>query len=184
MKRRLFNLAAAVSLGMMLSTVALWVRSYWRHDSFERDFPLRTVESERGVLSYLKMREWRNGTPVPYGLQSADTSICGWSLRATNAVFRRGRSDFMGFRYSRRIPFTSANSRLLMDYVSVPHWMPVILLSVLPADWYRRKRREGQRNAEARPDLCLHCGYDLRATPERCPECGTAVAPKPAEAAA
>jgi hypothetical protein len=37
--------------------------------------------------------------------------------------------------------------------------------------WLKRRRRE--RGAS---QLCRNCGYDLRATPERCPECGVEVA--------
>ena len=54
-----------------------------------------------------------------------------------------------------------------------PHWF-VALLTVLPptvfaASWLKRRRR---RTA----NCCTVCGYDLRASPLRCPECGAAPA--------
>jgi hypothetical protein len=51
--------------------------------------------------------------------------------------------------------------------VHVPAWVPLLLLAVLPLSRLARMRK-------GRSGVCPACGYDLRATPERCPECGRA----------
>jgi ribosomal protein S27AE len=41
------------------------------------------------------------------------------------------------------------------------------------ARWWFVDRPKGLRRLRRANRQCPACGYDLRATPERCPECGT-----------
>lgn len=61
---------------------------------------------------------------------------------------------------------------VMLYWVEVPDWFVIAVLAILPAvailRWLLRRRSESMGEG-----VCQVCGYDLRATPGRCPECGT-----------
>lgn len=71
-------------------------------------------------------------------------------------------------RFDAGIPLTLRSTR-----VGVAHWLAAVLLTI-PSTWAasRRVRRWRRGRFRHRRGLCRACGYDLRASPDRCPECG------------
>src|SRR5436190_192466 len=57
-------------------------------------------------------------------------------------------------------------------FVYIPHWLILLLTAPWPLWWLAKQRKLTRRQ---RAGLCVQCGYDLRASGDRCPECGTEI---------
>lgn len=80
-----------------------------------------------------------------------------------------GESMFFGFQRIAR-PWSSGDTRGETQALVVPAIFPICVLGVTPLIAFARYRRQ-----KYLPGHCRGCGYDVRASPERCPECGREV---------
>ena len=185
MKRRLLNLVTALSTALCLGACVLWVWSYFTAVLLHRQDAgvAREFLSDRGVVAYV----WRGRMPgntadFPWKLHT--NTAGGWG----GAHLQAGAAGRFGFGSVRAVypvtPGPNPQAYVLVEQAWVPWWSVCALLALLPGGrlvWRAAQSadRALARRRRARAGPCPKCGYDLRATPERCPECGnvpTAVA--------
>ena len=170
MKRRLFTILSTLSLVLCLACAGAWVRTGSTFDQVDRWHAGRVTTclvSVLGRLEFMHQSEIRGlGADRP------------WSWRAASVHASMWRWEWPVYH-----AFTSTladGSVVLTQEVLLPYWLPTLSAGILPSLWlclWWRRPWETDRRQKA--GLCRVCGYDLRASPERCPECGTPV-PSPA----
>ena len=97
----------------------------------------------------------------------------GASEETGNSSIQDARNGMFAFSNGQlNIGLRGSSHWVFMRWVTMPTWFVVLLMAILPTIAFRRWRRQRHRTREG---LCLNCGYDLRASPGRCPECGKEV---------
>jgi hypothetical protein len=128
-----------------------------------------------GLLREDKLTTQVAGRGLMIGNMPHHIWILSYSLEATansRVVEHAGAIPARAVYLEPRVGRVSARSRgttVNMDVLNIPHWLTFLLTAPWPAWWFVRHRKLRSRR---RAGLCMHCGYDLRASTDRCPECG------------
>lgn len=186
LRRKFVSFIAAVSLLLCLATAALWVRSHFVSEHVAHAVmsgPAWVARSSGGEVYIDHRSRWEYAGGWSWGRRQIPPSSgpLAAEYQQHNSGFRfLGFGIFGGTKFTWpaqhpgvAVPANRTDPRWWRDryfVVSFPHWFAVLVFGILPVRWYRQLRRE---QLKANRGRCAVCGYDLRATPDRCPECGT-----------
>jgi hypothetical protein len=166
--RILLNGATLLSVLLCAASVAMWVRSFsvsemWQVSTSRRQCYFLT--SNKGLLEV--------GGSTEFERESGEWRSHIKHLRFTPYP---SRPSWRGLGFNTMVGAYALNWQLVGTFIyrsyTMPYWFLCLIGTPLPLAWGVRHRSRRRAVRRLKACLCAACGYDLRATSSRCPECG------------
>jgi hypothetical protein len=164
-RRKLFTLAAGASAVLCIAVCVVWVRSYFYSDRWV----LHAAGSRYAIIVLVHQPDTLVIGFDAFPWSPYSQRLSGGAHVSESAPIFRKRASQPDIGVAR---LSLAGFRIGWDYslrwMEIPLSVMAVILFIPPAALLRSVRRARR----AGMPRCARCGYDLRATPERCPECG------------
>jgi hypothetical protein len=172
-RRFIRNALILLSLLLCITSILMWQRSYRVADGVTHGRNGYALDGT--LIRRIRGVESRNGRlHIGFGqfssvmFNSVSPREEGFHTSHASPVLHEASGGevwaFSGFQYKRWGQTTVLDIRSL----AIPYWFLSVTFGLWPMFWLTSRVRRKRKFAH----LCPTCGYDMRATPSRCPECG------------
>jgi hypothetical protein len=134
--------------------------------------------------------EWLKRMGIALGIPMTERRMRGRELDSIDAFYGQySKRGILGFAFESGLPdlivrhdwtqsppvWRSTECFGFWSHTTIPYWPLMVVFAVLPGISVWRITRRLRMLHRILHDRCAICGYDLRASKERCPECGTRI---------